>query len=536
MNQNKRNRNLFLNIPSDGIEEQIIKDYEASADEYRENIRKYLKVYLDNTSVGTVIFNVFYRRSVVDSDYVDSMYYNIKLDENLCPVLDSNGKTIKTVSPDTDNKFLKGYRYAIKRGIDIIAMAITEARIYGVNVLVSVRMDDHHDINDPGLNSSFSYDNFERTSIDGDGERLDYCKEEVRNYYGRFILELCHKYDIDGIEFDYLRTCPIMSCVNDETTNTLTEYMRSLKEEAEKIANKKIRFTARIYPDEKTNLNYGIDAVRWITEGIVDTIAPEGWYIPTYYGIDASAWKKIIDQKNVNSYPYTVIPGTDWAVRCDSTDYSGYIMWITIEQFRGFVSSMYQKDADGIYIFNHFYLDSDPGSHTYYIDENGNKTCENVIHEKMIVAGSQELAENGMRVYVNTCPEYRNNLYPISVTKDKSYTFAINTGTKPKNGYFKVVVGVDSKTDENNIIKVLVNGIPATQLQDILPEPGFEWKVNDFFEPVASHISETCPRVMQFSIDDISCINTGENIVTVEALDNEQHIKWLEVHVEDIQK
>jgi len=101
-------------------------------------------------------------------------------------------------------------------------------------------MDDHHDINDPGLNSSFSYDNFERTSIDGDGERLDYCKEEVRNYYGRFILELCHKYDIDGIEFDYLRTCPIMSCVNDETTNTLTEYMRSLKEEAEKIANKKI--------------------------------------------------------------------------------------------------------------------------------------------------------------------------------------------------------------------------------------------------------------------------------------------------------
>ena len=35
-------------------------------------------------------------------------------------------------------------------------------------------------------------------------------------------------------------------------------------------------------------------------------------------------------------------------------------------------------------------------------------------------------AENGMRVYVNTCPEYRNNLYPISVTKDQSYTFAIN--------------------------------------------------------------------------------------------------------------
>ena len=533
MTEIERNPNVYLNIPADGLEYAVITDFEVSADEYRENIRKYLKVYLDNTPVGTVLFNVFYRRSVVDSDCVDSMYYNIKLDENLSPFSDENGKPVKTVSPESDNPFTKGYRYTIKRGIDVIGMAIEEAKKYGARVLLSVRMDDHHDIQDPGLNSSFSYDNMVRTSIDADGERLDYCREEVRSYYGRYIIELCKNYDIDGIEFDYLRTCPIMSVVNEETTATLTGYMRSLKEEADKIEGKNIRFTARIYPDEKTNLNFGIDAVTWVAEGIVDTIVPEGWYIPTYYGIDIGEWKNRIDSKNVNNYPYCVIPGTDWAVRCDSTDFSGYIMWITLEQFKGFASSMYQKGADGIYIFNHFFTDNDMGSNTYYLDKYGTKICKNVLREKLICTGSAELSEIGTRVYVNTCPEYRNDLYPINVTNNSPYTVVINTGTAPQKGSYKVVVGVDDKNTENNNLKVFINGTLTSQIDDVSPENGFVWKVSESFEPVASHVSETCPRVMQFSLEDISCIKSGENVIQIEVMENSQKIKWLEVHVEE---
>ncbi len=148
---------------------------------------------------------------------------------------------------------------------------------------------------------------------------------------------------------------------------------------------------------------------------------------------------------------------------------------------------MYQKDADGIYIFNHFYTDKDMGAHTYYIDEAGNKTCKNVIRDKMIVASSQKLAENGMRVYVNTCSEYYNKLYPINVVKDNPCSFSINTGSRPQNGCFNVVVGIDvNDGDSANPLKVSVNGSTTTQLQDILPEPGFEWKINDFFEPTAT--------------------------------------------------
>ncbi len=536
MNSIKRNPNLFLNIPADGLEYAVITDYNASADEYRKNIREYLKVYLDGTAVGTVLLNVFYRRSVVDSSVADSMYYNIVRDENFRPITDEKSNAVKVVCPESDKNFLKGFRYTIKRGIDIIEMAIEEARKYGAAVLLSVRMNDHHDLQDPGLNSSFSYDNpdmnFDYTVSTGSNHNLDYCKKEVRDYYGSYIIELCKNYDIDGIEFDYLRTCPIISRVDDETTQMLTEYMRSLKDRAEENAKRKIRFTARIYHDEKTNLEFGIDAAQWIADGTVDAIVPESWYIPTYYGIPVSAWKESIDKKNTSSRPYCVIPGTDWAVRCDSTNYSGYIMWITLEQLKGFASAMYQKGADGINIFNHFYTDNDMGSHTYYIDKSGNKICKNVIRDKMIAAGSKELAEKGMRAYVHTCDEYHNDLYPIEVSKDKPYTFTANTGTKPKNGYYRVIVGIDEKTDEN-ALRVFVNGAPATGAGDILPAEGFEWKVNDFFEPVASHVSEVCPRVMQFELDDISFIEDGDNTITIETTGKSQHIKWLEIYVEE---
>ncbi len=526
-----RNTNIAVNIAADGLENAILTNTVSDEAFYEEKIKSYISGYLLGTEVGRMMFNVTYRRSVVDSDTIDSMLYNVARDENGFLLKDENGNVTKTIAPETTYTMLKKYRTMIERGIDIIGMAVEETQKYGAEAWFSIRMNDHHNLEDPGFNSSFSYDAPTLSGINNKRTYMDFTKPAVQAYYKEYIREMCEKYDIDGIELDFLRSCPVMGSVTDkqmESLNAFISDIRKITNEVGEAKGKKIGLAVRIYSEEQQNLNYGIDAAQWVAEGSVDQITVEGWYIPTYYNIPVEEWRQSIDERNVNGNNYTLLCGTDWAVRCDSTAYSGYIMWITLEQFKGFVSSAYDKGADGIYIFNHFNLTNDAGATTYYIDDNGVKTKVNVIKDKLIAANSQQEAEENTRVYVNTCHDYSNSLYPISIGE---YTFELNTGTKAEEEYL-VVVGIDSNDGyTDNLLKVTVNGIEAEQITDVPCETGFEWKVSTSNEPAAQHVSETAPRVMQFRINDLSAINDGVNTVTVTVTDEArpQSIKWLEI-------
>ena len=528
-----RNMGICVNIAADGFETVVIKDTEAEEEVYRKNIEEYVAEYLSDTNVGRMMYNVSYRRSVVDSDTVDSMLYNVARDEKGFLIRDENGNVTKTVAPETSATLLAKYRRMIERGIDVMGMAVDETHRYGAEAWFSIRMNDHHYLDDSGFNSSFSYDTPKASGIDNGKNYMDFTKPAVQAYYKEYVRELCERYDIDGIELDFLRSCPIMSFATSkkrEMINAFISELRSITNEVSAAKGKKIGLAARIYSEEAENLGYGIDAAQWIAEGSIDQLTVEGWYIPTYYSIPVEEWRKSIDERNVNNNPYMLLCGTDWAVRCDSTAYSGYIMWITLEQFRGFVSSAYSKGADGIYIFNHFNPRSDAGATTYYIDS-GKKEAHNVLKEKLRAANSAEDAEKWTRAYVNTCRDYHNTLYPINV--GDAYTFELNTGTRAVNEYV-VIVGIDSKEGyTEDLLRVTVNGIEAEQINDISCETGFEWKVSTSNEPVAQHISEVAPRAMQFSIKDLSAIKNGVNTITVTNTDSSrpQSIKWLEIRV-----
>ena len=530
-----RNMNVCVNIAADGFEGEIIKSTTARPSVYAENVKAYVARYLEGTNVGRMMYNVSYRRSVVDSDTVDSMLYNVARDADGFLIRDASGKTKKTLSPEPTAPMLKLYRTMMEREIDIFAMAVAETHTYEAEAWFSIRMNDHHYTDDPGFNTSFSYDTPEVSGIGGLRRSMDFTKPAVQAYYKEYVRELCEKYDIDGIELDFLRSCPIMSTVNDENRENLNEYIASLRAVIDEVAKEKgktIGLSVRVYSEEKQNLDYGIDVAQWIADGSVEQVTVSGWYVPTYYNIPIEEWRESIDARNVQGYDYTLLAGTDWGVRCDSRPYVGYLMWITLEQFKGFVSASYAKGADGIYLFNHFLPDNDHGGTTYYVDRAGYKTREFVMTEKLLAADSQAKAEEGTRVYVHTCRDSENTLYPISIGKT-SYKFTINTGTAPENEYI-VRVGIDAcEGYRDDLLSVKVNGFRTEQTFDVTAEGGFKWSKSDAAEPVAQHVSETCARVLQFSLADIDMLEDGEN--TIEILSKNtgfpQSIKWLEICV-----
>ena len=534
----EKNKNVFVNIAADGFETNVLKKSpNATEDVYRENVRNYVMRYLNNTPTGRLSFNVCYKRSVVDSEVFDSVLYNVELDENGVATKDDNGNSIKTkIDASTSTAMLSYYRDVIERDIDVIEMAITATKECGADAWLSLRMNDNHYNEDPNFNSMLSYGRAEELGVNGKRVNLDFTKQPVQNYYLEYIKELCQNYDIDGIELDFLRAGPYMTTVNADTIAELTSFVKKIRDSVNEIAvqkNKTIELAARVYADEEENLKYGIDAVQWIADGSIDILATGAYYIPTYYKIPIEKWKQSIDIKNTGNNKYSLLASADWAVRCDMTAKSGYMMWITLEQLKGFASSNYQKGADGIYLFNHFST-SDSGSTTYYVDANGNMTKKEILADKLMGLDSIDSAEKGLRVYVDT-DKYtdRSLVYPKKLT-NSSYTVKLNTGRSAKTGYYTVVIGIDNLDGyEENNFTVTVNGKTTTQIGDVPKKSGFNWKVSTETQPVARHVSETAPRVMQFKVNDLSTILDGENtIVVTNGSQKPQIVKWLEIHVD----
>ena len=518
-----RNKNVVVNIASDGLEEEIIGTVDSDVSVYHKRIKRYISEFLHDTVCGRIFFNVCYKRSVVHSDVVDTVLYNVERDEA--------GNVKKTeVATSEVSPLNKGYREMLRRNIDIIQMALEECRNYGVEVWLSVRMNDHHFPNDRSFNSTMGYDKADSLGVNGSRTYLDFTKKEVQSYYKAYIKELCERYVINGIELDFLRSCPIMSESTPENIKNINSFVGELRE-ITKGANPNIQMAARVYPTVKKNMGFGIDAAQWIADGYIDLLTVENWYIPTYYNIPVEEWREIINSRNTMKNPYTLLCGTDWAVSCDESPKHKKNMWISLEQLKGFASGAYSRGADGIYLFNHFntddecHRDNNMGLFTCYIDEKGNKVSERVLKKKINSANSLEDAESGMRTYVNTYDE--NNPYPIEIANQKFFEFVLNTGSKPQK-YYHILVG----TDEDADVFVDVNETKTKRIENIKAQKGLNFDENSAGFEFIEHISETAACVMQFEAD-LSSVTSGFNSFKI-ASGKEKlcKVRWIEIQAE----
>lgn len=525
-----RNKNLVVNIAADGVQKAVIPDTALAPEAYAALAEQYVKTYLDGTTVGRIIFNVCYKRTITDSNVFDSVLYNIALDEDGNALRDENGATIRTISPPAaGTDMLNNYREMILRGIDVIELLVAATKRYGAEAWLSVRVNDHHFADDPGFNSILSYSRADEVGVDGSRMCLDYSHHAVRNYYKAYLLELAQKYHVDGIEMDFLRSAPLLSDPGPNGQAILNAFMQDLKQSIPQAAGRPVSLCARVFSTPEHNLSYGIDAAQWIADGSIEFLTVSGFYIPTYYSIPVDRWRTMIDQRNTAGHSYSLLAGTDWGIRCDARPNIGMLFWITLEQIRGFASSAYQRGADGIYFFNHFCTDDLHGAVCYYLDDTGNLVPRNVLREKFAAANSQQASEVGERIYVNTCRDYSNTLYPILLSGSEEFRTFMNTGTRFDKGSYRVILGLDK---DSAIPKVSINGA-ATASAVPVPKPrNSTATTTEGTSPVALHISAVAPQVVEYTMPALDSIRTGDNALCIQAHGKAVSVLWIEIRAQ----
>ena len=415
-----------------------------------------------------------------------------------------------------------------KLGVDdVFARLIPRTREKGMSPWVSLRMNDHHYHNDFSRVSPLLFNHPELRTNKGHG-LFNYARPEVREHYLKLITEVLQRYDLDGIELDWIRTPNNFEEAElDRGREILTAFVRDARRQTQAAALRlghPVRLAVRVPSTPSFAWGKGFDAVAWAQEGLVDMIIPSDWW-SGYNDTPVEVWREQIGPKGKGCL---IVPGTASTYSCIP---KGPQMDRSLAGMRGFSASMFDRGADGIYLFNHF--DAAKGILRSRTPE-GKSTNDCTVAELLHAAGDLAGALNHPRVHalalhdcVPSKTDYRPAL-PVAVTPQQPVTLKLHTGPQPSSGRCTASLGLEQSDDLSAAkMEVRFNGRACRTLKD-LPPPA---KPDPRKDNPRKNVCEVAPRVLQFDVP-LNAITRGYNTIELSVLQGgPQTVVWLEVEV-----
>lgn len=247
-----------------------------------------------------------------------------------------------------------------EKGIDPYRVWAKRCREKGISPWLSMRMNDVHFVTDPayGGHSKFwrEHPQFWRVpNAKGGGwgcRALDFAHPEVRAYALAFIDELLERYDVDGLECDWMRFPDHLTEGRErELSGCLDAFMAEVRKRTDAAAARRghpVRVAARVDSDPEAALARGTDAFAWAKAGSVDWIIPCNFFSSVDFELPFADWKRRMAAANPS---VRVLPGLDAGVVIKGV--KGRRL-LTVPEYRGWAHRIYGQGADGIYLFNLF--------------------------------------------------------------------------------------------------------------------------------------------------------------------------------------
>ena len=229
---------------------------------------------------------------------------------------------------------------------DPVEITLDEARKNGISPFLSWRMNDLHQTH---YNESRVPPVMDDLWINHPEMRLragnmNYLFPEVRQWYFDTLQELVNRYEIDGLELDFMRYPLFFEAGEIEKgIPVMTEFVRRIRNLTDA---KGIRLAVRVPASVKKALAAGLDVAGWKAEGLVDLIT-----VSTYY--------KISPEQDIEEYK--ALPG--------KAEVLGELHFITFsgvgtevarftakEVYETLGASLLERGADGLSFFNFAYV------------------------------------------------------------------------------------------------------------------------------------------------------------------------------------
>jgi len=237
--------------------------------------------------------------------------------------------------------------------VDYPARVIERCRRRGISPWISLRMNDVHE-ND-NLDHPFHAALWRKSELFRQGHpgyyarALDYAHPEVREHYRALISETLARYDIDGLELDFLREPYLFSKGKEqEGRSLLTHWLRCVRELVDAAAGRRghvVGLGVRVPSCPDTALGLGLDAPLWAKEKLVDLVVVAPRWQSLEFDMPLKRWRELVGNRvtlagglEVNYRPCLDLPPR----------------LVTPEDATGAAVAVLSGGADVVYLFNYF--------------------------------------------------------------------------------------------------------------------------------------------------------------------------------------
>ena len=433
----------------------------------RESIRQWVDGYA-KTQVAELVLNVNAMRSSFPSKNRETWFTGFD------PAGGPNQTFFQPLPPTARETWFEWIRCAWQANedkLDIYAIWIPEIRKQNMSPWVSVRMNDLHDVDKEvhPLHSSFWMQNKQYRRVPYRGEQrdkaLDYSHKEVRDYYFRYIEEVCERYDFDTLELDWMRF-GFHFRPGHEDPKILTDYhaeVRKLLNLWQRKRGHKIGLAVRVHSTPGTSKRLGMDAEAWAHLNLVNYVTPTNFWRTVDNNMPIDEWRKLLPKAT------TLAAGLELGCNAfqGSMGTGGRAYQSnSIETARGSALAYLHMGSSKIYLFN--YMDSDTA-----LDDN--KRYPELLNQ---LTDASKPRRHVVTYKDTWAPgEVPNHALPANLEANAWRAFRLLTGPKPANA--KVRLGLT-----NPSVKVRVNNAETGDGQLVEPiQPGPNTKVYEYTVP-----------------------------------------------------
>lgn len=446
-------------------------------------------------------------------------------------IWDGNDPALVTQASPGLIKWIINAKLLHDRGIDLYAHWIDAARAADISPWLSMRMNDVHFTEhlDHCIHNSFwkSHPEYWRVpgSVHAYADRsLDYGIEAVREFNLAFVAELLDRYDLDGLELDWMRFVYHFKPGHETRGGALlTGFMtkvRALADQAGKRRGRTIALSTRVPTRPEIARGLGLDAIEWARRGLVQQITISPFFGSTDFDIPLSQWIELLGPTRAQ---ITLAPSLDMRLCAYQT---AKPRWIDPDAVLGFASAMFDRGADLAYLFNYHYMHDHRDGRTS--DEWSKRFVENLHlsprelekHARRHVVTFTDTAVPGVPVGAALPNELRFN---------RASSFRMDTGPQPLAHEIILVIALaDRPGAADAVLETRANSsICAT-----LPDAKLEARSLD--EP-AGLVDVTIPgaaRLARFRVPP-HWLERGHNLFEVFLRNDSppQQIVWVELRV-----